>query len=140
MANALIKCVSKDLVHAALSNLNATASPGFDGIPCAVYTAFAGAFVPVMFHIISGFCASETIFDTWSLALLNVIPKARGTVTVRELRPLVLQNTCHKWFAACISLQLQDFIMALTPVQQKGFLKGRYFWIIYGTLLAHGLR
>ena len=38
------------------------------------------------------------------VALLNEIPKARGTVTVRELRSLVLQNTCHKSFAACISL------------------------------------
>ena len=51
MAKALIKPLSKDLVHAALSNLNATSSLGFEGIPCAVYTAFAGAFVRVMFDI-----------------------------------------------------------------------------------------
>ena len=127
MAKALIKPLSKDLVHAAQSNLNDTLS-GFDGIPCAVYTSFAGTFVPVMFDIISSLYTSETISDTWSLALLNVIPKARGTVTVRELRPLVLQNTFHKWFAACVSLHLQDFIAALTPVQQRGFLKGRYIF------------
>ena len=90
MAKVPIKSLTKDLVHAALSNLNAIWSPGFDGIPCAVYTAFAGAFVRVMLDIISAFCTSETISDSWSLALLNVIPKARGTVTVRDLQPLIL--------------------------------------------------
>ena len=90
MAKVVIKPPTKDLVHAALSNLNAKSSPGFGGIPCAVYTPFARAFVPGMYDIISNFCASETISYSWSLALLNVIPKARGTVTVRELRPLVL--------------------------------------------------
>ena len=104
MAKVLVKPLTKDVVHAALSNLNAMSSPGFDDVPCAVYTAFAGAFVPVRFDIISNFYVSETISDSWSLALLNVIPKARATVTVREVRPLVLQNTCHKWFAACTSL------------------------------------
>ena len=82
MAKALIKPLSIDLVHAALSNFNTTSSPGFDGIPCSVYAAFANVFAPAIFEIISNFHASETISDSWALAPLNVIPKARGTVTV----------------------------------------------------------
>ena len=59
------------------------------------------------------------------LALLNVVPKARGTASVKDLRPLVFQNTCHKWIASCVFLQLHDSIAALTPVHQKGFIKGK---------------
>ena len=46
-------------------------------------------------------------------------------MSVKDVRPLVLQNTCYKWIASCVSLQLQDFIAALTPVHQKGFIKGK---------------
>ena len=73
MAKVLSKPLPKDLVHAALSNLNVRSSPGFTGILCAVYAAFAGAFVPVMFDIISNLYASGTISNLWSLALVIVI-------------------------------------------------------------------
>ena len=82
MAKELIKPLSIEVVHAPLSNLNTTSSPGFDGIPCSVYAAFANVFAPLIFEIISIFYASETISDSWALALLNVIPKAQGTVTI----------------------------------------------------------
>ena len=82
MASALIKLVSIDLVHVALTNLNITSPPGFHGIPCSVYATFASAFVPVMHDIVSTFYAIETFSDNWSLALLNVIPTTRGIVNV----------------------------------------------------------
>ena len=69
-----------------------------------------------------------------------MVPKARGVVSVKHLRPLVLQNTCHKWIASCVSLQLQDFTAALTPVHQMGFIKGRcifdHLWNAFGSWSA----
>ena len=77
---------------------------------------------------------------TWSLALLNPIPKALRIVKADELRPLVLQNTCHKWFAACIAYQLKDLVSYITPIQQKGSLKGRFIfehlWEAFGSWSA----
>ena len=125
MAEMLIKPLSAPLVHAALLALNRTSAPGLDGVPCSIYASFAEQFSPVMYNLIQGYYRSGTMNEDWALALLNVIPKTRGTVSVKDLRPLVLQNTCHKWIASCVSLQLQDFIAALTPVHQKGFIKGR---------------
>ena len=140
MAEMLIKPLSAPLVHAALLALNRTSAPGLDGVPCSIYASFAEKFSPVMHNLIQGYYRSGTMNEDWALALLNVIPKTRGTVTVKDLRPLVLQNTCHKWIASCVSLQLQDFIAALTPVHQKGFIKGRcifdHLWNAFGSWSA----
>ena len=92
-----------------------------------------------MHNLIQGHYRAGTINEDCALALtlLNVVPKARGTVSVNDLGPLVLQTTCHKWIALCVSLQLQDFIAALTPVHQKGFIKGRcifdHHWNAFGS-------
>ena len=73
----------------------------------------------------------------WAQALLNPIPKVLGRVGVADLRPLVLQNCCHKSTSATLLLQLQDLIFAITPVHQTGFIKGRYIrntiWQAFGT-------
>ena len=71
--------------------------------------------------------AAGRIDDSWVVALLNPIPKVPGVVAIIELRPLVLQNRCSKWFTAIVGLQLQYLIIALTPLQQKGCVKGRPF-------------
>ena len=49
----------------------------------------------------------------------------------------MLQNTCLKWFTAIVALQLQDLIMAITPLQQKGCVQGRFIfdhlWDAFGS-------
>ena len=52
---------------------------------------------------------------------------------VEDLKPLILQSVCHKWAVAIVVLQLPDLIYAITPPQQRGFIKGRY---IGGVLCA----
>ena len=138
MAEMLIKPLTAPLVHTALLALNRTSAPGLDGIPCSIYVPFAEQFSPVMHNLIQGHYRAGTLNEEWALAVLNVVPKARGTVSVKDLRPLVLQNTCHKWIALCVSLQLQDFIAALTPVHQKGFIQGRFdqLWNAFGSWSA----
>ena len=80
---------------------------------------------------------NPTVPETWSIALPNPIPKTAGLPGVQDLRPLVLQNFCNKWVANIVALQLQDFIAAITPIQQKGFIKGHYIydnlWQAFGT-------
>ena len=51
-----------------------------------------------------------------------------GVPRSKDLRPLVLQNTCVKWITSIISLQLGDIVAQITPPQQKGFIRGRYMY------------
>ena len=76
----------------------------------------------------SQFLSGGGIPQQWSLALLNPIPKVAGIPHPKDLRPLVLQNTCLKWITAIISLQIADIVAQMTPPQQKGFIKGRYMF------------
>jgi len=49
----------------------------------------------------------------------------------------VLQNTCLKHFTAILALQLHNLVAAITPLQQKGCIKGRFIfdhlWGTFGT-------
>ena len=84
--------------------------------------------------------AAGRIDDSWVVALLNPIPKVPGVVAVNELRPLVLQNTCLKWFTAIVALQLQDLSMAITPLHQNGCVKERFVCDhLWGALRPVGL-
>ena len=140
MAKLLIRPASIDLVHAALDSLSATSSPGIDGFTGAVYKRFSEYFVPLMFQIYQNLLVSPSLPETWSLALLNPIPKTAGLPSAQDLRPLVLQHFNNKWVASIVSLQLQDFVSAVTPIQQRGFIKGRYIfdnlWQAFGTWSA----
>jgi len=107
-ASALVKRVDIHLVLAALESLSETSSPGIDGVSASIYWTFRDAFAPQMLHIFVAAMSTGTIPEHWTLALLNLIPKVPGIGTVSDWRPLVLQNTCLKWFTAIIVLQLQD--------------------------------
>ena len=140
MAKLPIRPASIDLVHAALDSLSATTPSGIDGLRGAVCERFSEYFVPLMFQIYQNLLVSPSLPETWSLALLNPIPKTAGLPSAQDLRPLVLQNFNTRWVACIVSLQLQDFVSAVTPIQQRGFIKGRYvfdnLWQAFGTWSA----
>ena len=99
-----------------------------DGIPTSVYWPLKELFAPYVLDIFQQALAAGRIADSWLVALLKPIPKVPGIVSGNELRPLVRQNTCLKWFTAIVALQLQDLIMAIAPLQQKGCVKGRFIF------------
>ena len=110
----------------ALENLQPTAAPGYDGSVVKVYKTFKGLFAPQMVVVIEEFLRTGVIPLDWSLALLNLILNVAGDPTAKDLRPLVLQNTCLKSISATIALQLSDLNNQITPKQQNGFIKGRF--------------
>ena len=124
----LTKPIDLDLIQAALLSLHPTSSPGEDGFTAQVYRSFLHEFAPVMLRIVTQFLADGTLPQQWTTALLNPIPKGSGVPTAGDLRPLVLQNVALKWLAASISLHLKDLIIYLTPLEQKGFIRGRYMF------------
>ena len=125
---ALFKPLSLDLVNKALDALQPNSSPGIDGFTIKIYKAFRTEFSPRIMEAMQLFLSTGTIPQDWSLALLNPIPKVAGTPHPKDLRPLVLQNTCLKWITSILSLQLSDIISQITPPQQKGFIKGRFMY------------
>ena len=138
MASLLMKELSMALVAAALEALNPSSSPGFDGIPTAVYKAFASHFTSLMFGIVRIILSTGALNPEWSLALFNPIPKARGIVKADKLRPPVRQTTCHKWVASILGLQLKDLATALTPSYQKDLYGVGLSSNIYGRRVVHG--
>ena len=102
MSQMLVRPLTLTLVEAALASLNQTSSPGIDGIPCAVYSKFQSQYATRMLHITQHTLdeGKKKFNREWVEALLNLIPKGRGIVQVAVCRPLVLQNTTHKWMAA----------------------------------------
>ena len=124
----LTKPIDLDVIQAALLSLHPTSSPGEDGFTAKVYQSFLHEFAPVMLRIVTQFLVEGTLPQQWTTALLNPIPKGSGVPTAGDLRPLVLQNVALKWLAASISLHLKDFIIYLTPFEQKGFIRGRYMF------------
>ena len=125
---ALFKPLTLDLVDKALDALQPNSSPGIDGFTIKIYKAFRKEFSPRVMEAMQLFLSTGSIPQNWSLALLNPIPKVPGTPHPKELRPLVLQNTCLKWITSILSLQLSDIIAQITPAQQKGFIKGRFMY------------
>ena len=121
----LSKPVTYDLVHAALDTLNGDWAPALDGLGAEIYQRFHQHFVPDTIHIIQEFESTGALPDSWSVALLNPIPKLAGVPTSGDLRPLVLQNSAIKWATGTILLPLKDFIIYLTPTEQQDFVPGR---------------
>ena len=88
----LSKPLTYDLIHAALDTLNKGSAPGQDGTGQEIYQHFHQHFVPRKLHIIQDFEYTSSLSHSWSLALLNPIPKTAG-IPSGDLRPLVLQNS-----------------------------------------------
>ena len=117
---------AKRQLHTLRSKTGQVLPDPVDGFTGAIYKCLSGHFVPLMPQTYQTLLDNPTLPETWSIALLNPIPKTASLPGVQDLRPLVLQNFCNKWVANIVALQLQDFIAAITPLQQKGFPKGRY--------------
>ena len=66
--------------------------PPRDLIPPPPRTLNQSFFAPRMLSIVQLALEKGSLDKTWSLALLNPIPKALGIVKADELRPLVLQK------------------------------------------------
>ena len=100
MSQMLVCPLTLTLVEAALASLNQTSSPVIDGFPCAVYSKFQSHFSPRMLQITQRTVDEGKLNPEWAEALVNLIPKGRGIVQVADYRPLVLQNTAHKWIGS----------------------------------------
>ena len=125
-------------MHAGPKTLNNAVSFGYDRVPNFIHAKFADFLVRHMHTICIEGLKQEDLFPHWLLALLNPIPNTLGVFNIDELRPLVLQNTAHKWFAAIIALQLEDFFFAISPVEQKAAARGVTFSIICKVSLPIG--
>ena len=74
----------------------------------------------------STFLATGGVPRNWGRAAIRPVPKAPGLVSVKDQRPICLQNVRTKWLTATLLIMVQDALNQVAPPQQKGFLKGRF--------------
>ena len=127
-ATLLLKPLTQELVLTALEKMKPGSAPGLDGVTAEIVMALPGALVPKMTEQIALFLTTGKITEEWALAILNPIPKQKGSISVTQLRPLCLQSVLFKWVSMTLYLMLQDPLLYATPPEQKGFMKGRFIF------------
>ena len=106
----LMRPLSENLVLAALER---GSSPGVDGVITDVHKKFPGVFVSRLLSSLRSFLFVGAVPDAWSQCLMRCIPKHSGELGLGDLRPICLQNSCVKWVAQVILLQLEDALPRL---------------------------
>ena len=89
--------------------------PGVDGIPAEVFMSMPMVFVTPMFDAMSAFLAQRAIPTAWALGIMNPIPKDQGSVSIRTLLPICLQNVMFKWASAATLLMMEDIVAFASP-------------------------
>ena len=57
--------------------------------------------------------------------IMRSVPKEAGNKEVGRQRPITLLCTKRKWVTGVIKAMVDDAVMAITPVEQQGFVTGR---------------
>ena len=66
-----------------------------------------------------------TFQDSWSRGIMRSLPKEPGNLSVDKQRPIMLLNTCARWATMIIKLGMDDYLRAIIPMAQRGFVPGR---------------
>ena len=114
-ATLLLKPLTQELVLTALEKMKPGSAPGLDGVTAEILMALPGALVPKMTEQIALFLTTWTITEEWALAILNPIPKQKGSISLTQLRLLCLQSVLFKWVSMSLYLMLQDLLLYATP-------------------------
>ena len=92
----LLHTLREEVVLTALERMHSTSSLGWDGVSAAVYQRMSAVFVPQMLHMVRIMWSSGVVPESWSLAIMNYIPKRPGIPEVSALRPICLRNSVFK--------------------------------------------
>ena len=125
VATKLIRTLTEEVVLTALERMHATSSPRLDGVSAAVYQRMLLVFVPGIFYMVQAMWSSSVVPESWSLAIMNCMPKRPRIPEVSALRRICLQHSVFKWFTGTLLLLPEDMISSVTLREQKDFLKGR---------------
>jgi hypothetical protein len=66
-----------------------------------------------------------TFQDGWSQGMMRSLPKEPGNLSVEKQRPIMLLNTRAKWATMILKLGMDDYLRAIIPMAQRGFVPGR---------------
>ena len=114
-----------DTVLTALERLDPQSSPGLDGIPALLYQMYPGEFCPRMLQHVKEMREKGTFQDGWSQGIMRSLPKEPGNLSVEKQRPVILLNTRAKWATMILKLGMDDYLRAIIPMAQRGFVLGR---------------
>ena len=107
--------------------------PGEDGpklgtrnrwVPAYVYQRHGELFIPKILEEIKRSENEGEWNEQWVTGIMRSVPKEAGNKAVGKQRPILL-CTKTKWITGAIKAMVDDALMAVTPVEQQGFVTGR---------------
>ena len=114
---------TKELVSAALQQMDPSSSPSHDGIQAAVFHAFSRFYVRHMMHVY-GEIETGGLPPEWITAVVRTLAEEPWSAVVQSQRPIALQQARLKWLTGILLLHLQDALFQIVPHAQKAYLKG----------------
>jgi hypothetical protein len=105
-----------------ISHFNKSSSPGFDVIPYKIWGLFPALRLWLL-KMFKGCYALAWIPQHWKISKTILLPKNGDPNDLANWRPVSLQNTAGKIYAAVIDKLLRYAVQDRLPRNQKGFVK-----------------
>lgn len=116
---------SKEEVHKALSDLNASKAPGPDGLTAHFFQNAWDTIGRQMSNVILGVLNNGESLKTWNDTIVTLIPKVKEPTNVRQFRPISLCNIKYKIVARATTNRLKGVMSSIIDQNQSAFIPGR---------------
>ena len=116
---------TRDTVLTALERLDPSSAPGEDGIPALLYQTFPEYFCDRMLTQLEDMKRKGEFPTQWSKGIMRCVQKEKGNLRVDKQRPIMLLGTKGKWATMTLKIGLEDYVKAIIPPAQRGFVQGR---------------
>lgn len=122
----LIKEISVEEIHRAISSLKSCKSPGTDGFPGERYKSLREQLIPIL-HKSFNYTLREGILPPfWREATISLIPKeGKDLKECGAYRPVSVLNQDYKIYAAVLTKRMQEVMPFLIDEDQSGFIQCR---------------
>lgn len=122
----LIKEISVEEIHRAISSLKSCKSPGTDGFPGERYKSLREQLIPIL-HKSFNYTLREGILPPfWREATISLIPKeGKDLKECGAYRSVSVLNQDYKIYAAVLTKRMQEVMPFLIDEDQSGFIQCR---------------
>lgn len=126
MACSLEKLITLEELTNAINSMNKDRSPGLDGIPPELYSAFWSQLGPLLLNMINFSISQGSFTDGSNVAIISLLlKKDKPPTECASYRPLSLLNTEIKAYAKVLARRLEHVMTHLIHHDQTGFIKSR---------------
>lgn len=115
-----------DEISKVVFNLNKNSAPRHDGFGAIFFQTYWEIIKHDMFKgVMQFFFTSGWLLPNFNANINALIPKTNNADTVEQFRPIAIANFKFKVISKILLDRLSAIMLAITSVQQRGFIKGR---------------